>query len=398
MKTVKMQLFGSFSLTDGDAVLGEETLRSGKLTRMLAYIIMNRDSVLTHQKLIEVFWEDNSRNPDGALKNLMYRLRTALKVLGKETYVCTLPGAYRWNPEIEVETDYEQFEQMTAGLRGMGPETEKEEKKKVCRDIIACYRGNVSGRISDESWILPKVTWYQSLYMDTIKVLCEIYEEERNWYDLEMICNQALGVDVLDEDIHCSLIRSLYGQRKYDLAMFRYEKANKLFYENMGIRHPEKLRSVFREMMAGTGEYTTDINSILEEAREPDKPEGVFFCDYQIFRQIYRMEARRIERMGVAEYVVLLTVRRDGRRRGESSLDQGLIEGLEILESVLKDSLRIGDVASRYSPTQFIILLPTCSYESGITVIERIQKSFYKNIGKRRLELLFELTELSIMG
>lgn len=90
MERINMQLFGSFSLTCGEKVLGEKQIRSNKLTRLLVYILMNRNSVLSHQRLIEIFWEDEFRNPEGALKNAVYRLRNILKVLGTENYICTL--------------------------------------------------------------------------------------------------------------------------------------------------------------------------------------------------------------------------------------------------------------------------------------------------------------------
>ena len=135
MKTkIKLQLFGKFTLTNGQKTLNEETLHSKKLTRMLAYIIVNRDAILSHQRLIEVFWEDESRSPEGALKNLMYRLRTAMKELGDEQFICTLPGAYQWNPEIEVEADYERFEALAAKVRGSLAEGEDIEK--TCEEAI----------------------------------------------------------------------------------------------------------------------------------------------------------------------------------------------------------------------------------------------------------------------
>ena len=395
MKKIKMQLFGSFLLTSDTAVLGEEKIHSNKLTRLLAYLLIHRDSMLTHRQLIEVFWEDNTRNPEGALKNLMYRIRNELKVLGEEKFICTLPGAYRWNPEIEVETDYERLEKLAMELR-LTEDIRK--KERVCREIISCYRGNVSVKIADESWILPKVTWYQSVYMDAVKKLCIILEKEEKWNEIEMLCNQALNEDSLDEDIHCYLIRSLHGQRKYDLALAQYEKANRLFYENMGIRDPEKLKGVFQKMMSETGEGITDIGSLLDEAKEQGDPEGVFFCDYQIFRQIYRMEMRRIDRLGIAEYIILLTLRRNSRIWRGSTVDHGLIEGMDILENAICESLRIGDVAARYSPTQVIVLLPACTYESGVKVAERIRNNFKNNIGNRRLELIYELAELSAPG
>ncbi len=392
MKKIKMQLFGSFLLANETAVLGEEKIYSNRLTRLLAYLLIYRNCELTHGQLIEVFVEEDSKNPENALRNLMYRVRSELKVLGDETFICTLPGMYRWNPEIEVETDYEQFEKLSAKLRGTEDE---EEREKLCRDIISCYKGNVSAKVADESWILPKVTRYRSVYMDAVKMLCLLLEKKEKWDEIEMICNQALHVDSLDEDVYCLLIKSLHGQKKYDLALSQYETAGRLFYEEMGIRNLEKLKEVFQSMIVENGKYITNIRKILEEVREQDTPYGVFFCDYHVFRQIYRMEMRRADRLGIAEFIILLTLRNGGRIRTAADTDSELLEGMDKLEQSIRTSLRIGDVASKYSPTQVIVLLPTCTYESGIKVAKRIQKNFKENIRKQKLELTYELAELS---
>jgi len=127
-KKMKMKLFGTFSLENDRAKLDEESLRSDKLTRMLAYIIMKRDRIISNQELIEVFWEDSSKNPLGALKNLMYRLRIVMKVFGEDEYICTLSGAYRWNPQIEVETDYEYFGKLVFEIRDQKNDEKKKDK------------------------------------------------------------------------------------------------------------------------------------------------------------------------------------------------------------------------------------------------------------------------------
>lgn len=393
MKKLKMQLFGSFKLDNGEAVLGEENLRSNKPVRLLVYLLLNREHTLTHRQLIEVFWEGDAKNPKGALKTLMYRIRNELKVLGDEKFICTFPGAYRWNPEIEIEADFEQFEKMASDLRKT---VDVAEKEKLCRKIISFYKGNVSAKVADESWMLPKVIWYQSIYMDTVKRLCNILKDEKKWEEVELICNHAMNVDSLDEDIHCLLITALHSQKKYDQALSQFEKANRLFYENMGIQSPEKLQKVFQVMMSETGKKMTDIGKLIDEAKEKEAPERVFFCNYQIFRQIYRMEIRRVERIGIAEFIVLFTLRRSNNIWRGANIDRGMIEGMDILEHSIGNLLRVGDVASKYSPTQFIVLLPACSYEAGIKVAERIQKNFQNNIGNKRLELKYELAELSV--
>lgn len=395
MKTVlRMNLFGEVRLTNDMIFLGEEELHSSKMTKLLAYLIIHRNTALPHQRLIEVFWSNHSKAPKGALKNLMYRLRHELSVFGEEEFICTLPGAYRWNPEIEVETDYERFEQLAVELKGM-PAREQKKQKVLCLEAIECYQGNVSAVVAEEPWILPKLTRYQSLYMDIVKTLCEIYEKEAEWSELEQLCNEALEIDGFDEDIHCWLLQGLCQQKKYDLAMSHYEKTNKVFYRNMGIRPPAKLRSVFEKMLGKRADSISDLDNMLSEIRETDVEDGVFFCDYQIFRQIYRMEARRLTRIGVAEYIMMLTVRRIGRAWQGAVTDSGMTESVDRLEHILRESLRLGDVVARYSPTQFIVILPACSYEASIAVGERVQKKFQKSIGKRQLEMQFELAELT---
>ena len=106
------------------------------------------------------------------------------------------------------------------------------------------------------------------------------------------------------------------------------------------------------------------------------------------------MEARRIYRLNMAEYILLFTLKRSGGVKRKKSADSGLIEGMNLLEKLLKEPLRVGDVAARYSLNQYIVLLPACNYESGILVAERIEKAFRKNIGNKHLELNHELREL----
>lgn len=389
--TIKMQLFGQFCLSRGNTILNEEALHSNKLTKLLIFMILNRDREIPFQEIIDIFWEGNVKNPQNALKNLMYRLRSAMKILGDEEFITTLSGAYQWNPEIKVETDYEYFEKLALEIR---KEEDSLKKKRLCKAAIASYNRNISEKIGSESWILSKVVWYRSLFIDVVKELGSIYEKEESWSKLEMICNGALSVDSVDEDLHYWIIKSLWKQNKSDLAMEHYENVSKLLYDTMGIHTTEKLHSIFKEIMETEDEGIKDIDCLFSEVEEPDDPSGAFFCDYQNFRQIYRMEARRIHRLGMTEHVLMLTLRRSGGVKRNPGNDSGLAEGMQLLEQKLRNFLRKGDVVTRYSLTQYIVLLPACSYESGIAVAERIKKVFYKGIGNKHLEIHYELKEI----
>ncbi len=391
-KVLKATIFGRFSLTNGTVTLREEDIQSNKLVQVLVYMISHRDITVTRNRLSEQFWSDNSKNPESALKNLMYRLRNMLKIMGPEEYICTKSGGYRWNPEIPVETDYEQLEEISGEIKKQpdGPA-----RKELCRKLIACYRGEISAKLACELWLQPQIIQYQTAYLNTSKILCDIYERESEWEELEKLCRKVVEQEPLDEDIQSWLVKSLQKQKKYDQALSQYESAKKQFYKNLGIGMPEKLQEIFQEVVTGSRMQITNISGIMKEAVEKEEPSGVFFCDYQIFRQIYRLEMRRVDRIGISEYILLLTVRRVGSLWERNVTDTGLTESVAILEQVIRENLRMGDVAARNGPVQYVILLSACSYEAGMLVIKRIQKNFLKKVKYRKVELEYELEEVS---
>ena len=52
----------------------------------------------------------------------------------------------------------------------------------------------------------------------------------------------------------------------------------------------------------------SDIGSLVDSVMEKEEPREVFVCEYPVFREIYRVEARRIRRTGIAEYMLLITI------------------------------------------------------------------------------------------
>ncbi|MDO4523201.1 MAG: BTAD domain-containing putative transcriptional regulator [Eubacteriales bacterium] len=399
MDKIKVNLFGYFSMSLGERRVTEDTLKSKKLMNLLSYLIVFRDQMLTQQKLIEHILDEDTKNPENTLRNLMYRLRNELKSLGEYKFICTSHGAYQWNPQIEIETDYGRFEKLTDELQHMAEhresKTEHASLREKCEEVIGSFEQNVTPKLENELWMLPRVVKYESIYLDTVKLLCEIYEEEKSWLDLEHLCHNALEKDIYDEDLHCWLIRSLYRQKRPEQAMNHYTMAKKIFYEHLGVRETQKLQAVYREMLSDRDDLEETIEHLVRDMRETENLRGSYFCDYQVFRLLYQVEVRRNRRLGISEYMLLLTVRRSNDLRKNSMTDSNLLEAVEELESVVMKSLRTGDVATRSSATQILILLPGCTFENCNIVIERIRKAFKGHIAKRQIELTYELEEIT---
>ena len=82
---INIQMFAHFKVSGMGAVLDEDSIRSDMLTKLLAYIICNCQKEISTQELVDILWQDEeSDNPAGALKNLVYRLRTIMKKTWKD--------------------------------------------------------------------------------------------------------------------------------------------------------------------------------------------------------------------------------------------------------------------------------------------------------------------------
>lgn len=361
-------------------------MRSDMLAKLLLYMLLHREHPVTVRELSEALWdEEETENPAGALKNLMYRLRNLLKKhLGQQEYIITGRGAYSWNQEIPVWLDAEQFEHYCDAVK-----KEMGAAEQICcyENAVALYQGDFMSKIADKHWVVTLSAYYHSMLMSAIKSLAELYMREERYGDVERICAYGLKYDMVDEWLHCLRITALMRQNKQKLAMECYEQAVKVLYDALGVRNSAQLKEVYEELLTmSKGSAAEELESIYEDMQEKEEPDGAYICGYPVFREIYRLEARKISRLGEPQYVMLLTLqRRKEDVSGKEQMEKFILsQGMEQMEDVLKKALRIGDVAARYSDTQYVILLPTCTYEGCHMVSERILKRFQeKNKGNR---------------
>lgn len=383
---------------DKDKVLDEDVMRSDMLTKLLVYILIHRDHPITIQELSEALWNENeTENPAGALKNLMYRLRSIMKKkLGEEEYILTSRGVYYWNTAIPILLDVEQFEQYCSEAKKCSDTAQQID---CYEKAIALYQGDFVPKIMDKHWVMTLSAYYHSMLLSAIKALAELYMSEKRFEDVEHICADGLRYDSVDEWLHCHMITALMSQNKQKLALKYYEQASKVLYEALGVRNSPQLEKVHKELLKmSKGNRAEDIENVHKDMQEEQKPEGAYICGYPVFREIYRLEARKINRLGESEYVLLLTAHLRGEvKAGNEQMEKFMIKSaMARIELVLREALRIGDVAARYSDSQYVVLLPTCTYESCLLVAERILKRFQDKNKGGSVTLKMDFEEVTI--
>jgi DNA-binding SARP family transcriptional activator len=388
---------GKFQVTDGSGVLDDETLHSPMLLKLLMYMLLYRDRTLSTEDIATAIWQDEEiDNPAGALKNLMYRLRKVLSAsFGEAEYIHTNRGSYRWNPELKINLDIDNFEQLMSRGR---IEHVREEAVLCFEQAILLYQGDFMTQLTDMSWISTLNTYYHSMYLSGVKALAELYAMSGHFELLEKLCNDALRFESGDEQLYCYQIQARMRCGKIALALESYENAREIMEKELGVRKTTVLNKVYEELMSmNKGQSTYTMNEIHEDIVE-EEPEGVFLCGYPVFKEIYHLEARKSARSDVEENLVLLTLY--GRRELTPELAEYQVRRtMKGLEQTIRESLRVGDVAAKYSESQFIILLPSCTGDLAMLVANRLIANLYeKNESYRKVSVSVNLEKVSAAG
>jgi len=389
-----VEMFGNFKLTDGERSVDQEDLRSDMIIKLFSYIYCHRKKEITIQELVDALWdEDHSANPAGALKNLVYRMRSILKKEWPEDeFIITGRGSYKWNDHIPISSDMEELE---SNYQKASKEENIVLRTQFYLTAIERYKGSFLPTIGSEHWVTPWTAYYHSMYISSVRLAANLLEEQEQYEQMEQICTYALSMDPLSEDLYCCLIRSLIKQNKIKQAEAQYKKAIDVLYENLGVSPSNELKDLYQDCLKMTHIEERNLSVIQAQLLEEHQG-GPFLCEYGLFSRIYRLEKNRSDRFGISVYLILITVELTFNVDPSSQMYLNMInDGMEKVEYALLNNLRSGDVISRYSASQYICLLPSCQYETALKVQRRIEKGFDAQHKKRaRTKISFSLDEL----
>ena len=388
-----IEMFGQFCISGGGKSLDEDSIRSDMLVKLIAYIYNHRKKEITIQELIDALWEDDeSANPAGALKNLVYRVRTLFKKEWPEhEFILTGHGSYKWNEELLCISDAEILD---GNYRKAGTEQDLSKKVGYYLAAIEAYEGPFLPKISGEHWIAPWNAYYHSTYLTAVKAAAEILEKQEQYEEMERICNYALQMDRLSEELYCGVIKALIKQNKMKLAEQQYKKAVDILYENLGVTPSPELKGLYNEFLKITNAQELNL-SVIQKSIVEEVERGAFLCDYGLFQKTYLLEKCRAERLGISIYLMLVTVEPLWNVKPDSQAYMNIInDAMDKIEYVMLNYLRSGDVVSRYSTTQYIALLPTCQYETAKKVVKRMKDEFEKRYRRSKARLNFSIEEL----
>jgi DNA-binding SARP family transcriptional activator len=375
---LQISMLGGFSLSypDGTAI-DYQSNRSNKLWMVLAYLLTHRGKQITQDELIDILWPDEEiDNPVNTLKTMRHRLCGMLDALGGipgKEMIRYNHGIYAWSEEVDCVLDIDQFSTYCALA-----EQEQDDSQKISHYLNALeyYNGDFLPKLSSEMWVMSAHAYYHAEYLRVVKKCIALLRTENRYYEIITVCQKAVTIEPYDEDLHRELIDALVRTGAKQSALDHYEKVKELFYHEFGINLSEDLVELYKQIIDETNDAQMDLSFIASRLQEDMVP-GAFYCEYALFKEIYRLMTRMMERSGQSAYLCLVSVTDKNGKWIVNTKKQN--EAVGRLRTAIQFSLRRGDVFTRYSVSQYLILLSSINYENTEMVLRRITDNFKRD-------------------
>ena len=395
---LKINMFGEFSMEYNGVVINDNASRSKKLWMLLEYLVTFRGGGVSQSELIDLLWGDeDSGDPANALKAIVHRVRGLVSELGIDgkKLISYHRGTYSWSPEdFVVSIDVDIFDTLVGKAEG---ETDDEMRLKYLLEALTLYKGSFLPQTAMEPWAVSISAYYHTKYIDCAKHAIDLLAEIGRFPEVVDLCRAASIIDPYDEIIHMALIRALFGSGQAQAALAHYEYSTNLFFTHFGVNPSPEFVALYKEITKTTHEIEQDIGIIKGRMQERGERRGPFYCEFEVFKDMYRLELRAQARTGQIVCLCLLTVASaDGSRPNQKLLATSMSK----LSETIVQTLRQNDVFARFSVSQYLLMLPGATLENSEMVIGRIVRTFRRNnprlstMVRYRLQPLNPLDEL----
>ena len=215
---ILFHLFGELEVYTSQGVLHEADLKSPKIIRLLAYMLLGSRRFFTARELAETLWPDEAfdqENPGKNIKTLIYRLRQVFSMISEQDLIESTPYGYRLNPKLNIMTDLQEFDRYLRSAQDTASITGKID---LLKKAVSVYRGNILGSAAGEHWLIPTSSHDNLKYLGAVNELLKTLAELKDYAGVHQYAAQALCIDPGNFRAYFWMIYSMYRQGATEMA------------------------------------------------------------------------------------------------------------------------------------------------------------------------------------
>ncbi|MDD6810816.1 MAG: diguanylate cyclase [Lachnospiraceae bacterium] len=145
------------------------------------------------------------------------------------------------------------------------------------------------------------------------------------------------------------------------------------------------------DMLKTLEQSKADLNRLVDMVENRESYQGAFQIDYEEFGRVYDFVVHFSQRNNQEVQLILFTLySADG---SDIRLDQ-MEQAMQCMEQAIIKSLRGVDVGTRYSSSQFLVVLMGTGRDDIRIVTDRIVQNYFKLYGQRDITLSYDIADL----
>ena len=250
-------------------------------------------------------------------------------------------------------------------------EADPESRGRLYEEIVNLYKGRLLPQFATEPWVESVSVRLHGQYRTAILGLLELCKKWGESGRIISLCAHALELDPYEERLYLEEIVALESLGRHTEARDLARRGNA-----MGCLHhaidPGRAGSAYRQMRQADRNMESEL-SRLTAALPDTENTGACLCDFDTFKETYRVLRGVQARYGLPVFLAIVTV-----APGQNAEPAETATMVEQLGELIHTTLRQCDVAARYSDMQYVIMLSGSAAETGSSPLERIKAAFYR--------------------
>ena len=370
---IRIQMMGNFLIYINEKRVENPVVKSRKGTALMEYLMLHREKSVPNQQLLNALWPEHTiSNPENALKTLVSRMRTLLNQMSQGLGQCIVSdrGAYHWKSTPDMHVDAIELMDLFDAL---AVERDPDALREMYQRVIELYQGDLfqTGDLDGDKGFAQQL---HNQFLSSVYGYIELLRKADDYNEICAVCREALEVDSFDDRLHIELMKAMVSMNRTSDALVQYKHATNLTYRYLGTPPSPEMMAFYQELNKARQSLKNNLDAIRRELTNGALERGAFVCDYEMFKAIYDLEMRNLERLGTTMFLGIIMVGTDDSSY-DSIRQDGIMNGLI---EILRDNLRKGDIITHFSPSVIALLLPTVNYKTGTMVMERIRSLFYQ--------------------
>lgn len=372
---LRVQMFGSFELEwNGRKLIGGGRSTESQFAYLMQLILHHRKTGVSRDRLEQVIFEGRElENIHHALQSVLYNARKKLRAAGlpDEEYFVQKDRVFFWTDEIPVWEDAQELEQV---FQEAEEARSPQEKLEGYLEACSLYTGEFLGFMSSAVWVVREAKRYHGIFCACMERAVELLRQSQDYMQMEALGRHAAKVDPM-ADWEVVTMEALMSLGKQQEAQKFYNDTVEFYLREQALRPTGQLTELMNKLGAQIEHSYAVLDDIQSRlTKEDEDTGGGYLCSYPVFRGIYQMVRRMMERGGQSVYLMLCVV---VDSKGNPMSDGPRLEELsQRLGDAIRRAVRQSDAINRYGKGQYLVLLVNTTRENCETVQKRINQDF----------------------